>query len=306
MKPFVALFCFCIFTVGGQAQELFPSSEPASTLPKGVWVGRVTFKNYSEFNQPRNYYAIRGMYGITAKLSAYVTVSVSNHHLNRYPEDLNNYFLNHHTPALAIKYPYQLEGFNLYTQYRFFSRDGKNRHFRMAWYGEAAKSFAAHDEAEPYLMADNSGFGSGLIITKLINRLAISSTVGFINPLAYKEKGRDLSVHSGKAFSWGLQFGYLAFPREYRTYDDLNVNLYLEIFGKTYGDAQIMWNGSAYDISAIESLQGGSYIEFRPGIQFILNSKSRLDVTIAQSLKGRTFLYTFPMIQINYQKYFFK
>ncbi len=258
MKGFFILILSCVAAGGVFAQELFPSSEPASTLPKGVWAVRATFRNYEEYSQPRNYYAVRAIYGVTPKLSAYFTVSVSNHHLKRYPEDLNNYFLNHHTPAQVVKYPYQLEGFNLYTQYRFFSRDGKNSHFRMAVYGEAGKSLAAHDEAEPYLTGDNSGFGGGLIITRLIHRLAVSATTGYIYPLAYREKYRDLSVLSGQAFSWGLQLGYLAFPRQYKDYDDLNVNFYLEVFGKTYGDSQISVNGALYDISPVASLQGSS------------------------------------------------
>lgn len=217
MKGFFILILSCVAAGGVFAQELFPSSEPASTLPKGVWAVRATFRNYEEYSQPRNYYAVRAIYGVTPKLSAYFTVSVSNHHLKRYPEDLNNYFLNHHTPAQVVKYPYQLEGFNLYTQYRFFSRDGKNSHFRMAVYGEAGKSLAAHDEAEPYLTGDNSGFGGGLIITRLIHRLAVSATTGYIYPLAYREKYRDLSVLSGQAFPGGCNWVTWLFPGSTKT-----------------------------------------------------------------------------------------
>ncbi len=305
MKGFLFL-CLFFLWVRSQAQELFPSIEPASTLPKGIWAGRVIFRNFAEFDQPRNYYALRAMYGITPKLTASLTASVSNHHLKKYPGDLNNYFLNHHTPTGVKKYPYQFEGLNLYAQYRFYSLDGKNRHFRMAAYGEASKSFAAHDEAEPYLSADNTGMGAGLIVTRLVNKLAVSASVSYIHPLAYRERDRNLRVLSGDAFSWGLQFGYLAFPRKYKSYDDLNINLYLEILGKNFGGATVRENDKSFDTSRLFSLQAGSYVEVRPGVQLVINSKSRIDISVANSITGRSFLYIFPMLQVNYQKYFFK
>ncbi len=49
-----------------------------------------------------------------------------------------------------------------------------------------------------------------------------------------------------------------------------------------------------------------TYIEFRPGIQLVFNSRSRLDLTMGQYLSGRTYLYNAPLFQVNYQKYLFK
>ena len=293
------------------AQELFPSTEQATTLPKKTISPRLSYQHYQEpLGRSKNWVGLRLMYGLTKTLTVIGTVSISNHHVKTYPGNLFEYFKNHHKKIYPA-FPYLAEGVHLYAKQRIFKKDGPKKHFRISLYGEASKVFAVHDNAEPNLMGDNSGIGAGIILTKLSDRFAISFTGGFIH--AFKYKDSIVSFESGDAMNFTLSAGYRIYPKKYIGYDDLNINVYIELFEKNYGAAKIKNRNVDFvnerflpdDPYTYNSLIANNYLEMRPAIQFILSSDLRFDLGMAVPLYKKSYLYYTPMLFINIQKYIF-
>ncbi len=306
------LILICSVSFG---QELFPHAQPASTMPKGLVGVRFTYDRYREQSSGRNKdsYHLRFMYGITAKWTIMATLGISNHHYKTYPTDLLNFFFNHHLQS----YPspaYALEGINLYTKYRFFTRDNYHQHFRLAVFVEACNSFVAHDNAEPTLMTDNTGYGGGLIATYLYERFAASLTAGFIHPLMYTQDDIQVKFQSGDAAYLELSTGYRVWPLKYASYSDININIYSEFAYKKYGGAYVEQYGKEIDFSpyaasspyTVEALSAGSYVDGHFYVQFISNSNSRLDVGVTLALSNRSYNYWSPLYTIQYQTYLYK
>ena len=296
------------------AQELFPHAEPASTMPKGVSGFRFFYERYNEqtSNRIKDSYHLRYMYGITANWTAMATLGVSNHHYAKFPTDLLPYFLNHHLRS----YPsasYGVEGINVYTKYRFFSRDGYHRHLRLALFAEGCKSFIAHDDAEPTLMTDNSGYGGGLLSTYLLGKFAASLTLGFIHPLMYKQSDIDVRFQSGDATYMEISTGYRVWPLQYASYSDVNINLYAEFMFKQYGAAYVEQFGQQIDFAqyaqfspyTYNATKASSYIAGMFAVQFISNSNTRIDVGVTMALKNRSYNYWSPMFTVQYQTYLY-
>jgi hypothetical protein len=309
-----------LISVNCLGQELFILNEPASSVPKGVVGLRAFSQNYKENNTNRALYALRVMYGATAKLSVMATASLSNHHDRKLPKDLINHThvgnqTNYYTAAIkrGVKYPLLFNGIYLFAKYRFLSRDEQNKHFRMSAYGEWSNVGVAHDEAEPNLMDDTGGYGLGIISTWLKNRFAASLTTGFINPNSYSEMQRDLTggpdlptkIYYGNAIKYNLSIGYRLYPKKYEEgYEQVNWNVYVEFIGKTYDDATVIQNGT--EIKARTSaLKGGSYIEIYPGIQRIINSNTRIEFCYGFNLIGYSYTHFTPVWTLAVQRYFY-
>src|SRR5690606_36098854 len=140
---------------------------------------RVFSESYKETYQIRNMTAVRLMYGVTPRLSTYITSIASNHHGNKMPQE----FPFHNTPERGAIYPYSFNGVHLYAKYRYLSIDKSKSHLRLAVYGEAAYVSTTHHEAEPNLMmGDNKGWGGGIINTYLYQKFSASLTAGLIIP----------------------------------------------------------------------------------------------------------------------------
>jgi hypothetical protein len=310
---YAAIFFSSFLSAYLRAQELFPNTEPASTIPKGVFGLKAYTETYKELSVPRNMFAMRAMYGITSKLSFWVQGTASNHHDTILPKDIVNHI---HVGNQTIyytqnrvygrKYPYRFNGFSFYARYRFLSIDGQNKHFRMAVYAEGAKVRSAHDEAEPRLSDDNSGYGGGLIVTQLHKKLAVSLTLGYIKPIPYSEvSGHDyIKLFYGDAFTYNLSLGYLIYPKKYKGYDQDNYNVYLEILGKTYKQAELHINDDNILIES-PSLKSGHFIETVFGIQRIINSNTRLDFTIKVPALNRSYVHFYPVYMVSWQRYFY-
>lgn len=307
-------FLLVIFLTGAHAQELFPHAEPASNIPKGVLGIRYLNESFKEIPSQRSRYwnGLRFMYGVTGRFTIMATGSVSNHHPAKFPADLRKYFINHHQKTYKQN-PTLFEGINVYAKYRIFSLDEKQKHLRIALYGEAGKSFVPHDEAEPGLNGDNTGFGGGVIITQLYKRFAASFTTGFQHPLIYVDKKQSITFKSGDATMYKLSLGYRLLPFNYSSYKDINVNIYLEFINKHYTGAEMTLYGLPYDFSIYQlfdkniynSLQENKYSELRPSIQFIFNSNTRIDLGMAAPIYSRSYLHFYPMFFFHLQKYFF-
>ena len=310
---FLSMF-FC------RAQELYPLNEPASSIPKGVLGVRVFGNTYQEISTQRNMAAVRIMYGVTPRLSVMATTAISNHHNKSLPADLVNHihvgnqtFFFTQNIQRGVKYPYLLNGLHLYAKYRFLSIDGKHRHLRMALYSEWSNTKSAHDEAEPNLMDDSKGFGSGLIITALKDHFAISLTSGFILSGAYKDMaplgvGYDdwvpTEVHYGNALIYNLSLGYLLYPRNYTDYHQSNWNIYLEFMGKAYEEGKLIQNGVALTHEG-PAMKAGNYIEVHPGLQRIINSNLRIEISAGFPLLSRSYIRFYPVISVGVQQYFY-
>jgi hypothetical protein len=304
----------------GHAQELYPLNEPASTVPKNVVGLRVISQNYREVNINRSLEMFRIMYGLTAKLSVMATASISNHHSRTLPADFishehignqTNYFTN--TIQRGKKYPFLFNGVYLFAKYRFLTLDNQNQHLRLAAYADWSNSRTAHDEAEPTLMDDNAGYGGGLIATWLKNRFAASVTWGIIKPKNYTEALPDISggpdlptrIIYGDAQKLNLSLGYRLYPQHYTSYDQPNWNIYLEFMGKQYNAARVIQNGSEIPPKT-PALIAGSYVEINPGIQYIVKSNFRVELSVGLALAGRAYTNFPPVWTLAAQQYIYR
>ena len=286
-------------------------------MPKNVYGFRQINEQFKDINGRGRYYSgFRVMYGLSKRLTVMTMIGGSNHHLKKVPSDFTSYLLNHHKITYPI-FPFLTEGVHGYAKYRILSIDREKKHFRVAIYSEVTKSFVAHTEGESNLMTDNSGYGGGLIFTKLYKRFAASFTSGFIKSLPYTQQNDlyKLTFKSGDVLVNNLSLGYRIYPRTFANYKDININLYAEIINRRYLSATIYYDGVPFDYSfikdngAIYTYNGfvkNQYTELRTSVQFIFNSTSRLDIGFAVPIISRSYLYDYPLVFINIQKYIFK
>ncbi|MES2417676.1 MAG: hypothetical protein V4541_05780 [Bacteroidota bacterium] len=154
---------------------------------------------------------------------------------------------------------YRAEGASFYAKYRFLSIDDVKSHFRMAAYGRISTSKRPRYTEDINLEGDNSGWQGGLILTQLIHKLALASTLGYGQTLG-SDNLRTLGEAPNKMLNYSLSSGYLLFPLSYKNYSQPNFNLYLEALGKT------------------NPVNGHSYLDLAPSVQVVLNSRTRIDL----------------------------
>ncbi|MBP6024977.1 hypothetical protein [Ferruginibacter sp.] len=258
------------------AQELYVFTEPASNMAAkslGLRLNTKVFKmtHDNKFSSYRLDPEI--MIGISKNLMV---------HLNGYASDMFQSNL-------------KVEGASLYAKYRFLSRDDIHSHFRLAAYGKIAfidnptvlNSLGKHEiddgsggiivhdiihttvNNEIDIDGTNSGLATGIIATKLINKLAVSSSLGYLYRLDNLRNKREVIV-PWRAISYSLSAGYLLFPKEYTSYTQTNINLYTEFLGNS------TWDNKKY------------FIDIAPAIQFIINSIARVDIGYRTQLSGNT------------------
>ncbi len=303
------------------AQELYPNTEPASTIPKGVFGLRLMGDTYSENGQDRNSIGLRAMYGVTSRLSVWLQGGLANHHDTVLPANLIththsgntiSYYTN--TKTYGRKYPYRFKTLRAYAKYRIFSSDGEQKHFRVALFGEYSLPGTAHDEAEPNFN-DNSGYGGGLIITQLYRRLAISFTTGFMHPFSYTETVNHpgflaytpqvTTISYGQAITYSLSAGYRVFPKEYTGYAQSNYNLYIELIGKSFDKALVVQDGQRIDETS-RSFHAGNYTDIYLGVQKIINSNTRIDLSVVLPFYKRSYQHFYPVLMLGVQTYFYR
>ena len=242
------------------AQELYINSEPASLIPKGTKVVRLTNSNI--FLDGSNIMgSISNAFIVTPSLSyglsKKIMVSGSFQFANKpYEQDMMPNF--------------GFNGFKLYSKQRILTTDKDKYHTRLS-------SFIKYSYHENKFMKDNldlelqdTGFELGLIGTQLIKKLAISITSGFTRISNIDEKfTQGTTVKWQKTnvntFKNSISAGYLLFPRKYKSYRQTNFNIYLEYITNTIitKDFPSRYNKFLSTLA--------------PGIQFILLSRSRLD-----------------------------
>ncbi|MFM7023046.1 MAG: hypothetical protein ACKOXB_08710 [Flavobacteriales bacterium] len=300
------------------AQELFPLNEQASNVPKGVLGARAFSHSYKEYEVWRNMSGIRLMYGLLPRLTIMADITASNHHGNTLPNNLvthkhvGNQTIYYVQPfQRGVVYPYLFNGIHLYAKFRFLSIDGMKTHFRGAAYAEWSNVNAAHDEAEPNLMDDTKGYGSGLIITYLKNHFAVSLSSGFIIPGSYSGTSQlsigtitPIIIEYGKALQYNLSFGYLLSPKQYSSYQETSISLYAEFMGKAYQGAKVFQDGTEISVET-DLLKAGNYVDVHPGIQFVFSSNTRLDLSVGLPLIKASYTHFYPYYFIAVQRYFY-
>ncbi|HWY13435.1 MAG TPA: hypothetical protein VN026_19055 [Bacteroidia bacterium] len=320
MKRCACLIISFLYLRNLSGQELFPLNEPASNVPKNAIGLRLFNQSYGEGKTIRGLDALRVMYGVLPRLTIMATASMSNHHGSDFPANLATHTHNGTQTVystggyvVGIPYPYRFNGISFYAKYRFVSVDGQNKHFRMAAYGGYSYLNVAHDEAEPNLLDDTKGYGGGLITTYLKNKFAVSLTSGVIIPQNHKGSIPDpagtgpvpTEVKYGRAVEYNLSFGYLVFPRKYENYNQTNWSLYLEFMGKTYEKAKITQFGFKDIPVSTPLLQQGNYIDVCPGIQAIIRSNLRIDLSVKFPMINKSYAHFYPVYSIAIQRYFF-
>ncbi len=293
-------------------QELFPNTEPASTVPKGVFGVKLMTETYNESGAVRNQFSARLMYGLTKNLTLWAQPMLSNHHGESFPSDLFNHShssgVSYTKPVVyGKKYKYAFAGIHLYAKYRLLNFDQDDRHLRVALYGEySPMANQAHDEAEAHLQGDNGGIGAGAIITYLKSRLALSFTGGYIVPQKFtdlKSNNRYEFTYSN-AVNYSFSIGYLLYPKSYTSYQQSNYNLYLEFMGKAFGDAEIMWFDIPVDVRSPAQL-ANQYLDVYLGIQRIVNSNNRLELSVGIPVISKSYRHFYPLLNIGWQRYLY-
>jgi hypothetical protein len=104
---------------------------------------------------------------------------------------------------------------------------------------------------------------------------------------------------------YDLSIGYRLLPAKYTTdYSEPNFNVYVEFLGKAYDSATVKVNGV---VAAVKTnlLTSGNYIEMHPGIQWIINSNSRLEISVGYPILNKSYSIFYPIYNIGFQHYFY-
>jgi hypothetical protein len=237
------------------AQELYSATEPASNRAAGSIGFRIDHLIMDEINSSKiNYHLIPEiMIGVSKKLTIHGNVFFSNRNKT-----------------------FSGEGGSLYAKYRFLSNDAVQRHFRMAAFGRISRNNSDIHQEEINMNGHNSGFEAGIVATQLLKKVALSSSVSFVNA---SDNGNNNKFPYGsknsKAVNYTFSIGKLMLPKEYHDYNQTNINLMLEF------------------LSQVNTGSGKYYIDIAPTVQMIFNSQSRLDIGYRQELSS-TLLRTAP------------
>ena len=238
MKTYLLAFCLMASACTAFGQELYVNTGPASNMAAHS-LG-IRLENQGYFSPAfKNRTTLEAMYGATGKLMLHGAV---------YRSDL---YADHQ----------RFEGGSFYGKYRFYSADSVQSHIRGAIFGKAAISSNSYTMQEIALEGDNTGLQGGVVFTKLIHKLAISGSASYLHAL--NNPGRSPSVLTGAkdAVAYTLSAGYLLLPKKYSSYNQVNLNIYAELLGKS---------NPGY---------GQSYLDAAPALQLIFNSVCLLDLS---------------------------
>jgi len=218
------------------AQELYVNTEPASNMATHS-LG-IRLENQSYFSPVyKNRTTLEIMYGASKDLMVHGSLYQSDYYQSQQ----------------------HFEGGSVYAKYRFLSVDSVQSHFRGAVFAKISSINNPLPYQEISLEGDNSGFQTGVVFTKLMHKLALSGSASYLH--AYdNDGGYHLPLaNASNAVAYTLSAGYLLFPKTYQNYNQVNVNLYFELLGKT---------NPGYN---------QNYLDAAPAVQLIFNSVFRVD-----------------------------
>jgi hypothetical protein len=181
----------------------------------------------------------------------------------------------------------QPEAVYLYGKYRFISNDEVHSHFRMAAFAEGSYSKNPLVFDELNIQGDVSGVQGGVIVTQLVHKVAVSATASYIKAFKDYNEHEDHLNRISQAFSYSLSAGRLMLPKVYKSYDQLNLNLYTEVLGQKALD------GKAW------------FVDIAPSIQFIFKSNTKLNVGYRHQLGGNANRFNKQLYVVSVEHTFF-
>ena len=244
MRQILLLLLFCVVQ-NIAGQELFLVTDPASNIPANTLSVRLMQTVFKE--QIKTGYNYHAMPEISYGISKNLMVR-------------STVFMSTRSNSIIT------EGASFYAKYRFFSIDDVNSHFRMATFGRYSFNKADIHQDEIEIMGHNTGFETGIIATQLIKKVAISSSISFEKAFDNKPDYAFPSNQGDNATNYTLSIGKLMYPKKYTNFKQTNINLMLEFLGQTI------------------NLNGKSYLDVVPSVQFIINSQARIDLGYRQQL----------------------
>jgi len=246
MKPmlFIAIL---LISLSGNAQELFSATEPASNMAAGSIGFRLDNSIMNEVNSPKtNYHLIPEiLIGVSKKLMVQ-----------------GNIFFSNRNETFAT------EGGSLYAKYRFLSIDAVQRHFRMAAFGRVSYNNSDIHQEEINMYGHNSGYEAGIVATQLIKKVALSSSLTFLNATDNGNNNKFPYGSNNQAINYTFSVGKLMYPKEYKNYKQTNINLMVEF------------------LSQVNTGSGKYYMDIAPSVQMIFNSQSRIDIGYRSELSS--------------------
>ncbi|MFV8325260.1 hypothetical protein [Flavobacterium sp. ZS1P14] len=241
----LAIMLFFLLSFHSRAQELFVVTEPASNVPSGsigINLGQTWMKRQLESGY--DYHILPEItWGITKNWMVRSTIFISNRTDN-------------------LRY----EGGSIYAKYRFFSNDAVHNHFRMAAFGRYSINNSDIHQEVIETMGHNSGYETGIVVTKLIKKTAISSSLSFERALDNRPNYRFPSSQSDNAMNYSLSIGKLIYPRQYTHFKQTNINIMLEFLGQRLNE------------------NSKSYLDMVPSIQFIINSQAKINFAYTKEI----------------------
>ena len=248
MRQLFLIICWVIFCLKLRAQELFVFTEPASLMPaRSLTVKLGARYPNSKYNRDfKQRYIPEVMVGISKKVMVHASAALSDYYSSN------------------LRY----ESAKLYGQWRFFSNDEVHSHFRMAAFAEGAYTRNPFRYEELSLDGDHSGVQGGIIATQLIHKLALSATAGVIKVLNKNSAHIGSAMPSTGAVNYTLSTGFLLFPKSYTSYNQPNLNVYVELLG----------------MQGWEQRHG--MLDLAPALQLILNSRYKINAGYRFQLAG--------------------
>lgn len=182
------------------------------------------------------------------------------------------------------------ESFSLYAKYRFVSNDDVHKHFRAAAFLKGVYSTNDLKFDELTSDGDQSVLQAGLILTQLIDKFAVSSTFSLtevIDDERYSLLSSRLLTY--RSFNYSISSGYLLFPRKYKSYEQTNFNLYLELIGSQGLDQKVY------------------FVDLAPALQFIINSNTKVNLGYRFQVNGNAYRMAgaAPSISFSVERTFF-
>jgi hypothetical protein len=236
MKQLLITICVMAFACPVFSQELYINTEPASNMATRSLGVRMENQGYFSPGY-KNRSTLEMMYGASRNIMVHGSLYRSDYYQN------NQHF----------------EGGSVYLKYRFLSIDSVQKHFRGAFFVKAASINNPLLNQEISLEGENTGVQSGVVFTRLMHKLAISGAASYLHAFDNRGGYKLPTANSNSAIGYSLSAGYLLLPRVYQNYNQVNLNLYAEVLGKT---------NPGY---------GQSYLDAAPGVQLIFNSLVRVD-----------------------------
>jgi hypothetical protein len=224
IRRIILILLFTLPALISYSQELYIVTHPAANLSKNRLEFRNAVMGYDNFKYYHSYFALN--YGLLGNLTIYNDVYYS---LDQGYKFLGNY--------------------EFAARYRIKDFDKRNYHLRTAYQTgliipvnaqpivDGAVEYEIHpghkvkfynfvnDITIPsvdFHTTDNFTYKNDLIVTNLTGKFAATGEMGFNVNFPKND------FKFGNYFDWSLSFGYLVLPKVYKSYDDVNINLYWE------------------------------------------------------------------------------